>query len=58
VKEGGGAEVCAPLRRGVREGAWIGVATMTQPWTLRLILNAAALTAASLCTCRGHFVVT
>jgi hypothetical protein len=31
----------------VREGAFIGVATMPQLWTLRLILNAAALTAAS-----------
>jgi hypothetical protein len=34
-------------RRGVREGACIGVATMPQPWTLRLILNAAAMAAAS-----------
>ena len=31
----------------MREGAFIGVATMPQLWTLRLILNAAALTAAS-----------
>jgi hypothetical protein len=31
----------------VREGACIGAATMLQPWTLRLILNAAALAAAS-----------
>ena len=35
-------------RSGVREGACIGVATMPQPWTLRLILNAAALAASSL----------
>jgi hypothetical protein len=34
-------------RRKVREGACIGAATMLQPWTLRLILNAAALAAAS-----------
>jgi hypothetical protein len=34
-------------RRGVREGACIGVATMTQTWTLRLTLNAAALSVAS-----------
>ena len=34
-------------RRGVREGACIGVATMPQPWTLRLILNSAALAAVS-----------
>jgi hypothetical protein len=27
----------------VREGACIGAATILQPWTLRLILNAAAL---------------
>jgi hypothetical protein len=32
---------------GVREGACIGGATIPQPWTLRLILNAAALAAAS-----------
>jgi hypothetical protein len=31
----------------VREGACIGAATILQPWTLRLILNAAALAAAS-----------
>jgi hypothetical protein len=31
----------------VREAACIGVATMPPPWTLRLILNAAALAAAS-----------
>jgi hypothetical protein len=31
----------------VREGACIGAATTLQPWTLRLILNAAALAAAS-----------
>jgi len=31
----------------VREGACIGVATMPQPWTLRLTLNAAALAAAA-----------
>ena len=31
----------------MREGACIGAATMLQPWTLRLILNAAALAAAS-----------
>jgi peptidoglycan biosynthesis protein MviN/MurJ (putative lipid II flippase) len=31
----------------VREGACIGVATMSQPWTLRLTLKAAALAAAS-----------
>ncbi len=31
------------MRREVREGACIGAATMIQPWTLRLILNAAAL---------------
>jgi hypothetical protein len=31
----------------VREEACIGAATMLQPWTLRLILNAAALAAAS-----------
>jgi len=30
----------------VREGACNGAATMLQPWTLRLILNAAALAAA------------
>ncbi len=40
MKEGGGA-------RGVREGAYIGGATMLQPWTLRLTRNAAALAAAS-----------
>jgi hypothetical protein len=34
-------------RRGVREGVCIGVATMLQPWTLRLTRNAAALAAAS-----------
>jgi hypothetical protein len=33
--------------RPVREGACIGAATMLQPWILRLILNAAALAAAS-----------
>ena len=33
----------------MREGACIGAATMLQPWTLGLILNAAALAAASLC---------
>jgi hypothetical protein len=43
VKEGGGGEG----RREVREGACIGAATILQPWTLRLILNAAALAAAS-----------
>ena len=31
----------------MRGGACIGAATMLQPWTLRLILNAAALAAAS-----------
>jgi hypothetical protein len=31
----------------VREGACIGAATMPQPWTLRLILHAAALATAS-----------
>jgi hypothetical protein len=31
----------------VREGAFIGAATIPHPWTLRLILNAAALAAAS-----------
>jgi hypothetical protein len=31
----------------VREGACIGAATILQPWTLKLILNAAALAAAS-----------
>ncbi len=31
----------------MREGACIGGATMPQPWTLRLILNDAALAAAS-----------
>jgi hypothetical protein len=31
----------------VREGACIRAATILQPWTLRLILNAAALAAAS-----------
>ena len=31
----------------MREGACMGVATMPQPLTLRLILNAAALAAAS-----------
>ena len=31
----------------MREGACIGAATMLQPWTLRLIRNAAALAAAS-----------
>jgi hypothetical protein len=31
----------------VRKGACIGAATILQPWTLRLILNAAALAAAS-----------
>ena len=31
----------------MREGVCIGVATMTQPWTLRFILNAAALAATS-----------
>ena len=35
------------LRRGVREGACIGGATMPQPWTLRLTRNTAALAAAS-----------
>jgi len=39
VKEAGG--------RKVQEGACIGVATMPQPWTLRLTLNAAALAATS-----------
>jgi len=34
-------------RRGVREGACIGGATMLQTWTLRLIRNAAALATAS-----------
>ena len=34
------------MRRGVREGACTGAATMPQPSTLRLILNAAALAAA------------
>ena len=34
-------------RRGAREGACTGAATMLQPSTLRLILNAAALAAAS-----------
>ena len=34
-------------RRGVREGACIGGATMPQPWTLRLTRNTAALAAAS-----------
>jgi len=34
-------------RRGVREGACIGGATMPQPWTLRFTRNAAALAAAS-----------
>ena len=29
----------------MREGACIGVATMPQPWTLRLTLNSAALAA-------------
>jgi hypothetical protein len=40
VKEGG-------RRREVREGACMGAATILHPWTLRLILNAAALAAAS-----------
>ena len=31
----------------MREGACIGSATMLQPWTLRLILNDAALAAAT-----------
>ena len=31
----------------MREGACIGAAMMLQPWTLRLILNAAALAATS-----------
>jgi hypothetical protein len=44
VKEGGGGE---GKGREVREGACIGAATILQPWTLRLILNAAALAAAS-----------
>jgi hypothetical protein len=35
------------IRREVREGACIGAATILQPWTLRLILKAAALAAAS-----------
>jgi hypothetical protein len=35
------------MRRGAREGACTGAATMPQPSTLRLILNAAALAAAS-----------
>ena len=39
MKEAGG--------RKVQEGACIGVATMPQPWTLRLTLNAAALADAS-----------
>ena len=39
MKEAGG--------RKVQEGACIGVATMPQPWTLRLTLNAAALAATS-----------
>jgi hypothetical protein len=43
VKEGGGEEG----RRGAREGACTGAATMPQPSTLRLIRNAAALAAAS-----------
>ena len=34
-------------RRGRRREACIGAATMLKPWTLRLILNAAALAAAS-----------
>jgi len=34
-------------RRGAREGACTGAATMPQPWILKLILNAAALEAAS-----------
>ncbi len=34
-------------RRGVREGACIGGATMIQPWTLRLTRNVAALTTVS-----------
>ena len=34
-------------RRGVREEACIGGATMPQPWALRLTRNAAALAAAS-----------
>ena len=34
-------------RRGVREGACIGGATMLQPWTLRLTRNAAAVLAAA-----------
>jgi hypothetical protein len=41
VKEGGGE------RREVREGACIGAATILHPWTLRLILNATTLAAAS-----------
>jgi hypothetical protein len=39
-------------RREVREGACIGAATILQPWTLRLILNAAALAAAKGAPCR------
>jgi hypothetical protein len=38
VKEGGGGE-----GKCERERALIGAATILQPWTLRLILNAAAL---------------
>ena len=34
-------------RRGAREGACTGAATMPHPWTLRLILNDAALAASS-----------
>jgi hypothetical protein len=41
VKEGGGGE------EGAREGACTGAATMPHPSTLRLILNAAVLAAAS-----------
>ena len=50
----------------MREGVCVGVATMPQPlctlpWTLRLILNAAALAAASHLTkkqtTRGHFPI-
>jgi len=39
----------------VREGACIGGATMPQPWTLRLTLNAAALAAAVVST--GPFII-
>jgi hypothetical protein len=51
TSERGGEGDCVKGRRGrrreVREGACIGAATILQPWTLRLILNAAALAAAS-----------